>query len=45
MSLPTAILGRTGFAATRLGFGAMELAGFAGPEAQGTLRSPEGMRR
>jgi aryl-alcohol dehydrogenase-like predicted oxidoreductase len=29
MPLPTAILGRTGFAATRLGFGAMELSGFA----------------
>ncbi len=27
-SLPTAILGRTGYATTRLGFGAMELAGF-----------------
>lgn len=30
MSLPTAVLGRTGFAATRLGFGAMELSGLAG---------------
>jgi len=30
MSISTAILGRTGFAATRLGFGAMELGGFAG---------------
>ena len=34
--LATAILGRTGFAATRLGFGAMELGGIAGalPEGQ-----------
>jgi len=31
MSLPTAVLGRTGFEATRLGFGAMELSGIAGP--------------
>lgn len=31
MSLATAVLGRTGFAATRLGFGAMELGGIAGP--------------
>jgi aryl-alcohol dehydrogenase-like predicted oxidoreductase len=30
-ALATAILGRTGFAATRLGFGAMELGGIAGP--------------
>lgn len=29
--LATAILGRTGFSATRLGFGAMELGGIAGP--------------
>ena len=36
MTLATAILGRTGFAATRLGFGAMELGGIAGvlPESQ-----------
>lgn len=31
MSQPTARLGRTGFETTRLGFGAMELAGFGGP--------------
>jgi len=31
MALATAILGRTGHAATRLGFGAMELGGIAGP--------------
>ena len=30
-ALATAILGRTGHAATRLGFGAMELGGIAGP--------------
>ena len=30
MTLPTARLGRTGFQATRLGFGAMELSGIAG---------------
>jgi aryl-alcohol dehydrogenase-like predicted oxidoreductase len=30
MSLATAVLGRTGFAVTRLGFGAMELGGIAG---------------
>jgi aryl-alcohol dehydrogenase-like predicted oxidoreductase len=34
VSLPTAILGRTGFAATRLGYGAMELAGFGGAGAR-----------
>jgi len=36
MTLATAILGRTGFAVTRLGFGAMELGGIAGvlPEGQ-----------
>ena len=35
-ALATAILGRTGYAATRLGFGAMELGGIAGklPESQ-----------
>lgn len=35
-TLATAILGRTGYAATRLGFGAMELGGIAGklPESQ-----------
>jgi aryl-alcohol dehydrogenase-like predicted oxidoreductase len=32
-TLPTAVLGRTGFQTTRLGFGAMELAGFDGPVA------------
>lgn len=31
MALATAILGRTGHAVTRLGFGAMELGGIAGP--------------
>ncbi len=31
MSHPTSILGRTGFETTRLGFGAMELAGIGGP--------------
>ncbi len=36
MTLATAVLGRTGFAVTRLGFGAMELGGIAGvlPEGQ-----------
>jgi len=36
MALSTAVLGRTGHAATRLGFGAMELGGIAGklPESQ-----------
>jgi aryl-alcohol dehydrogenase-like predicted oxidoreductase len=39
-TLPTATLGRTGFEVTRLGFGAMELAGFAGritPDLAGRL--------
>ncbi len=31
MSHPRSVLGRTGFETTRLGFGAMELAGFGGP--------------
>lgn len=37
MTLATAILGRTGFAATRLGFGAMELGGIAGVLSEGQV--------
>ncbi len=37
MTLATAILGRTGFAATRLGFGAMEIGGIAGALSAGQV--------